>query len=79
MLLIEVQISGTGTTRESIVLNEALLKIALKHLGMRPSVQTCMLHIKSTYSLMQIDVAGFSVAGCLQNRCYEHVFAGLAN
>ena len=50
---------GTGTTRESIALNETLLKAALQQLGMRPSVQTCMLHIKSLYDLMEIPIPGF--------------------
>ncbi|CAE7425864.1 unnamed protein product [Symbiodinium necroappetens] len=54
--LVLVQVSGTGTTRESIVQNEAVLKPALQHLGMRPSVQTCMLHIKAFFDLMQLSI-----------------------
>ena len=50
--------TGAGTTRESLTLNEKVLQPALAHLGMRPSVQTCMLHIKSLYDLMQIDIPG---------------------
>ncbi|CAE7239161.1 unnamed protein product, partial [Symbiodinium microadriaticum] len=51
-----VQVSGTGTTRESIVQNEVVLKPALQHLGMRPSVQTCMLHIKAFFDMMQLSI-----------------------
>ena len=55
----QVQVSGVGTTRENIAVNELLLKHGLQHLGSRPSVQTCMLHIQALYSLMQIDVPGY--------------------
>ncbi|CAE7353538.1 unnamed protein product [Symbiodinium sp. CCMP2456] len=54
--LVLVQVTGTGTTRESIVQNEAVIKPALHHLGMRPSVQTCMLHIKAFFDLMQLSI-----------------------
>ena len=58
---LQVQVRGIGTTRENIVANELVLAPALKHLGMRPSVQTCMLHIKSLYELMGLDIPGPSV------------------
>ena len=36
--------------------NEVVIKPALQHLGMRPSVQTCMLHIRSFFDLMQLAI-----------------------
>ena len=57
-VLSQVQVSGQGTTRESICVNELMMRDALKHLGPRPSVQTCMLHLKSLYDLMRIDIPG---------------------
>ena len=54
----QVQVTGVGTTRESLATNEAVLTPALKHLGMRPSVQTCMLHVKSLYELMDLPIPG---------------------
>ena len=53
-----MQVTGVGTTRESLATNEAVLTPALKHLGMRPSVQTCMLHVKSLYELMDLPIPG---------------------
>ena len=58
LLTSEVQVSGTGTTRENIVSNELVMAPALQHLGVRPSVQTCMLHIKALYDLMSIPISG---------------------
>ena len=58
---LQVQVGGIGTTWENIVANELVLAPALKHLGMRPSVQTCMLHIKSLYEPMGLDIPGPSV------------------
>ncbi|CAE7537076.1 unnamed protein product [Symbiodinium pilosum] len=53
-----VQLTGPNINRDVLVQNELVLTPALQQLGMRPSVQTAMVHVKSLYDLMGLDVNG---------------------
>ena len=67
-----MQVTGVGTTRESITTNELVLAPTLKHLGVRPGVQTCMLHIKALYDLMEIPIPGFWPTLELSVWCWQY-------